>query len=54
MYYDNNFALVIPMANEEREFETFASEIAVVLNRLKSGTVYFIVDNANKKRIKLL
>lgn len=50
MYYDNNFALVIPMANEEKEFELFANEIAIVLNRLNSGTVYFVVDNESKDR----
>ncbi len=48
MYYDNNFAVVIPMANEEEEFQPFVQILTEVLNRLDSGVVYFIVDNASK------
>jgi len=48
MYYDNNFAIIIPMANEEREFTAFTRVLATVLGRLRSGTVYFVVDGASK------
>lgn len=50
MYYGNDWALVIPMANEEAEFEIFADALRAMLNRLESGKVYFIVDKASKDR----
>lgn len=50
MYYDNNFAIIIPMANEEKEFFPFTKELGKILNRLKSGTVYFIIDNVSKDK----
>jgi len=50
MYYDNNWAVVIPMANEESEFKLFTDELIMVLNRLQSGTVYLIVDTVSKDR----
>ena len=48
MYKDNNFAIITPLANEENDFDPFVEELTKVLNRLNSGTVYFIVDNASK------
>lgn len=48
MYYDNNFAIVVPMANEEKEFQPFVDELRKVLDRLRSGTVYFIIDKVSK------
>lgn len=50
MYYGNDWALVIPMANEEAEFEIFAEALRAMLDRLASGKVYFIVDKASKDR----
>ncbi len=50
MYYDNNWAIIIPMANEEPDFAPFVHELKKVLDRLNSGKVYFIVDNASKDR----
>lgn len=50
MYYGNDWALVIPMANEEAEFEIFAEALRAMLDRLESGKVYFIVDKASKDR----
>jgi dolichol-phosphate mannosyltransferase len=50
MYYDNNWAVVIPMANEESEFRLFTDELIMVLNRLQSGTVYLVVDTVSKDR----
>ncbi len=50
MYYDNDYAIIIPMANEEKDFHPFADELVNVLNRLESGRVYFIVDKASKDR----
>ncbi len=50
MYFDNNWALIVPMANEENDFDQFTVELIKVLNRLKSGTVYFIVDKVSKDK----
>ena len=50
MYYDNDWALVIPMANEEEEFGLLEKALRTVLDRLETGNVYFIVDNASKDR----
>lgn len=45
-----NFALVIPMANEEEDFEPFVASITQVLDFLQSGKVYFIIDKVSKDR----
>lgn len=43
-----NFAVIIPMANESKEFEPFACALKKELDKLESGTVYFIIDNVSK------
>jgi dolichol-phosphate mannosyltransferase len=43
-----NFAIIIPMANESAEFKLFTGELVHMLDKLKSGTVYFVVDNVSK------
>jgi len=48
MYYKVNFAIITPLANEENDFHPFIEELTKVLNRLNSGTVYFVVDNVSK------
>lgn len=50
MYFNNDWALVIPMANEEKDFDVFISELKKVLDRLQSGKAYFVVDKASKDR----
>jgi dolichol-phosphate mannosyltransferase len=50
MYYDNNWAVVVPMANEEQDFAPFANALTDIMDRLKSGTVYFVVDTVSKDR----
>ncbi len=47
MYYDNDWALVVPMANEEGDFSDFKLTLKNMLDRLQSGTVYFIVDDVS-------
>ena len=42
-----NFAVVIPMANEEQEFVPFVSSLTSVLDMLEGGRVYFIVDTVS-------
>jgi dolichol-phosphate mannosyltransferase len=50
MYFDNNWAVIVPMANEEQEFDLLVNALKDALNRLRSGTVYFIIDKASKDR----
>jgi dolichol-phosphate mannosyltransferase len=50
MYYDNDWAVVVPMANEEQDFEPFVTALAAILTRLEGGTVYFVVDTVSKDR----
>jgi len=47
MYFDNNWAVIVPMANEEQEFAPFVAALTSVLDRLASGTVYFVVDTVS-------
>jgi dolichol-phosphate mannosyltransferase len=50
MYFDNNWAVVIPLANEENSFYQFTDELASSLDRLKTGTVYFIIDKVSSDK----
>jgi dolichol-phosphate mannosyltransferase len=50
MYFDNNWAVIIPLANEEEEFDELVNAIRNTLDRLDSGTVYLVVDKASKDR----
>jgi dolichol-phosphate mannosyltransferase len=47
-YLENNWALVVPMANEGPDFDPFVSSVKAILDKLGSGTVYFIVDQVSK------
>ena len=47
MYYDNDWALIVPMANEEPDFMKFIDVLKTVLDRLQSGKVYFVVDKVS-------
>lgn len=42
-----NFAVVIPMANESKDFHPFVSSLTQVLNMIEGGKVYFIVDKVS-------
>lgn len=46
----NDFAVIVPMANEEKEFELFVSSLAIELDQLKGGKVYFVVDKVSRDR----
>ena len=47
-----NFAVVIPMANEEPDFFPFVEALTQVLNFLQSGKVYFVVDEVSKDKTR--
>ncbi len=42
-----DWAVIIPMANEENEFVEFVSLLTRVLDEMKTGSVYLIVDNVS-------
>jgi dolichol-phosphate mannosyltransferase len=46
----SDFAVVVPMANEEKEFEPFIRELSSVLDSLGAGVVYLVVDNTSIDR----
>lgn len=46
----NNWALIIPMANEEPDFEPFIKSLQNTLSEIGSGKVYFVVDKVSKDR----
>lgn len=48
--YKQDWAAVVPMANEELEFAPFIAEMRQVLDRLETGTVYLVVDTVSKDR----
>lgn len=50
MLYFKNWAIVTPLANEEKDFASFISEMTFVINELNPGRVYLVVDNASKDR----
>jgi dolichol-phosphate mannosyltransferase len=50
MYYDNDWAVIVPMANEEEEFHLFVNELKRTLDKLESGKVYFIIDTVSKDK----
>lgn len=47
-YFDSNWAVIVPMANESAEFAEFIAALELILTRLEGGAVYFIVDGASK------
>lgn len=48
MYFHNDWAVIIPMANEAAEFQELIQVLGFVLDKLESGRVYFVVDKASK------
>ncbi len=50
MYYGNNWALIVPLANEEKEFYPFIAALCQILDRLRSGKVYLVVDRVSTDR----
>ena len=50
MFYYKNWAIVVPMANEEDDFKPFIEMFNFVINTLDAGKIYFVVDKASKDR----
>ena len=45
-----NWAIVVPMANEEADFHAFTEVLSGVIRDLGSGKIYLVIDNASRDR----
>jgi dolichol-phosphate mannosyltransferase len=45
---NSNFAVVVPMANEQEDFHPFIDILVETLDAIGSGTVFFVVDSVSK------
>ena len=50
MYFDCNWAIAVPLANEEQEFDLFINAVKKEFDLLKGGTAYLVVDKVSKDR----
>jgi dolichol-phosphate mannosyltransferase len=48
--YPNNWAVVIPLANEEQELPEFSAALTAVMDAMEGGSAYLIVDRVSKDR----
>lgn len=48
--YPNNWAVVIPLANEEAELPEFTAALTAVMDAAEGGCVYFVVDKVSRDR----
>lgn len=48
--YPDNWAVIIPMANEEDDFAPFVEQLSSSMDYLEGGAVYFVVDGVSKDR----
>ncbi len=53
MYY-KNWALIVPLANEEKEFKPFIEMVKFVIDVIPPGKVYFVIDKVSKDNTKNL
>lgn len=49
-YYPDNWAVVVPLANEELDIPAFSAAMRDVLDALHGGRVYLVVDTVSKDR----
>ena len=47
---NSNWAVVIPMANEEPDFNPFIDALKAAMDTIGSGAAYLVVDNVSKDR----
>lgn len=48
--FPDNWAVIIPMANEEPDFHPFVRQLQSAMDHLEGGTVYFVVDKVSTDR----
>ena len=54
MIYSDDWAVIVPMANEAPDFDAFLGVLCPVLDRLGGGKVYLVVDNASQDNTRQL
>lgn len=50
MFYYKKWAIVIPLANEEKDFKPFIEMLNFVIDELNPGNVYFVIDTVSKDK----
>jgi len=50
MYFNCDWAIAVPLANEENEFDIFINNVRKEFDLLKGGKAYFVIDNVSKDR----
>lgn len=50
--YPNNWAVVIPLANEEAELPELVAALVAEMNAMEGGTVYFVIDKVSTDRTR--
>jgi len=50
----DSWALIVPMANEEKEFDPFIAALIAQLDRLPQGKVFLIIDRVSTDRTREL
>ena len=48
MLFYNDWAAIVPMANESQDFAAFIGVLQPLLDRLGNGKLYFVIDGATK------
>lgn len=48
--YPDNWAAIIPMANEEADFAPLVAQLSAVMDQLEGGSIYFVVDGVSEDR----
>ena len=48
MLFYNDWAAIVPMANESQDFAVFIGVLQPLLDRLGNGKMYFVIDKATK------
>ncbi len=48
--YPDNWAAIIPMANEEVDFAPLVAQLSAAMGQLEGGSIYFVVDGVSKDR----
>ncbi|MEO8613669.1 MAG: glycosyltransferase [Luteolibacter sp.] len=46
--YPDNWAAIIPVANEEADFDALSEQLIATMDQLEGGAVYLVVDHASK------
>ena len=48
MLFYNDWAAIVPMANESKDFDNFVAVLQPLLDRLGNGKIYFVIDKATR------